>query len=389
MPGAIVTLSLTLYPYVYLLARAALRDQAADAYLVARTLGALVGRGDAAGRAADAAPGDRRRRRGRRDGDADRLRHRAVLRRRHRDGRACSGSGAARTTATPPARSPRWCSCSRSLAIGLERVAARPGPLRRSPAARAPASSRRRCGGGAARGGDGARPRSSCSSPSAPRSAQLVTWAIDEQRGDRGHAAARARTWSFLGNSLRAHRRHGGDLPRRRRGGHQRPPVRPTRASSRPANRLGVGRLRRARARSWHGRVLALVALDDLLGGIGLGLPGSVATGSFIALAYAYVRPLPGARPEQRSRPGSAQVPDEVTASARSLGARPLAGCSVGSTCRCPGRACSPPRCSSASTPSRSCRSPAAAPDRVRHAAGVGLQPGLGVALRAGRAARR
>ena len=39
-PGAIVTLSLTLYPYVYLLARAALRDQAAAAYLVARTLGA-------------------------------------------------------------------------------------------------------------------------------------------------------------------------------------------------------------------------------------------------------------------------------------------------------------------------------------------------------------
>ena len=40
MPGAIVTLTLTLYPYVYLLARAALRDQAADAYFVARTLGA-------------------------------------------------------------------------------------------------------------------------------------------------------------------------------------------------------------------------------------------------------------------------------------------------------------------------------------------------------------
>ena len=40
MPGAIVTLSLTLYPYVYLLARAALRDQASAAYFVARTLGA-------------------------------------------------------------------------------------------------------------------------------------------------------------------------------------------------------------------------------------------------------------------------------------------------------------------------------------------------------------
>ena len=40
LPGAIVTLTLTLYPYVYLLARAALRDQAATAALVARTLGA-------------------------------------------------------------------------------------------------------------------------------------------------------------------------------------------------------------------------------------------------------------------------------------------------------------------------------------------------------------
>ena len=40
MPGAIAALSLTLYPYVYLLARAALRDQASAAYFVARTLGA-------------------------------------------------------------------------------------------------------------------------------------------------------------------------------------------------------------------------------------------------------------------------------------------------------------------------------------------------------------
>ena len=93
MPVAIVTLSLTLYPYVYLMARAALRDQAAGAYLVARTLGASRGRGDPAGRAADAAAGDRGRRRRRRDGDAHRLRHRAVLQRRDRHRRACSGSG--------------------------------------------------------------------------------------------------------------------------------------------------------------------------------------------------------------------------------------------------------------------------------------------------------
>ncbi len=70
------------------------------------------------------------------------------------------------------------------------------------------------------------------------------------------------------------------------------------------------------------GVVLALVALDDLLGGIGLGLPGVVATGSLIGLVYAYsVRFLaPGLNAIEA---GLGQVPDEVTASARSLGARP------------------------------------------------------------------
>src|SRR5262245_47197479 len=48
IPGAIAAFSLTLYPYVYLLARAALRDQASAAYSVARTLGAS--RGEAARR---------------------------------------------------------------------------------------------------------------------------------------------------------------------------------------------------------------------------------------------------------------------------------------------------------------------------------------------------
>ena len=48
MPVAIVVLSLTLYPYVYLLARAALHDQAGQAFAVARTLGA--GRAEAARR---------------------------------------------------------------------------------------------------------------------------------------------------------------------------------------------------------------------------------------------------------------------------------------------------------------------------------------------------
>ena len=70
------------------------------------------------------------------------------------------------------------------------------------------------------------------------------------------------------------------------------------------------------------GVVLALVAVDDLLEGGGLGLPGFAATGSFIALAYAYsIRFLaPGVVTVEF---GLTQIPAEVTASARSLGARP------------------------------------------------------------------
>ncbi len=71
------------------------------------------------------------------------------------------------------------------------------------------------------------------------------------------------------------------------------------------------------------GVVLALVALDDGLELIGLGLPGAVATGSLIGLVYAYsVRFLaPGLNAVEA---GLGQVPEEVTASARSLEARPL-----------------------------------------------------------------
>lgn len=71
------------------------------------------------------------------------------------------------------------------------------------------------------------------------------------------------------------------------------------------------------------GVVLVLVALDDALGMVGAGLPGAVATGSFAGLAYAYtirfLAPALGA-----AEAGVAQVPDEVTASARALGRRPL-----------------------------------------------------------------
>lgn len=70
------------------------------------------------------------------------------------------------------------------------------------------------------------------------------------------------------------------------------------------------------------GVVLALVALDGVLEAVGLGLPGVVATGSLLGLVYAYsIRFLaPGL---QAVEAGLVQVGDEMTASARSLGHRP------------------------------------------------------------------
>jgi iron(III) transport system permease protein len=71
------------------------------------------------------------------------------------------------------------------------------------------------------------------------------------------------------------------------------------------------------------GVVLALVGLDQALESVGLGLPGVVATGSIIGLVYAYsIRFLaPGL---QAIDAGLAQVPEETTATARSLGLRPM-----------------------------------------------------------------
>lgn len=68
--------------------------------------------------------------------------------------------------------------------------------------------------------------------------------------------------------------------------------------------------------------VLFLVGLDNVLGLVSLGLPGAVATGSLVGLVYAQtVRFLaPGLTAIEA---GIGQVPDEVTAAARSLGARP------------------------------------------------------------------
>jgi iron(III) transport system permease protein len=71
------------------------------------------------------------------------------------------------------------------------------------------------------------------------------------------------------------------------------------------------------------GVILAAVAIDRGLEGVGLGLPGFVATGSLIVLVYAYtVRFLaPGLSAVES---GVGQVPEEMTASARTLGATPF-----------------------------------------------------------------
>ncbi len=319
MPVAIVTLSLTLYPYVYLLARAALRDQTADAYFVARTLGASSG--EAARRvvfpmlrpaiAAGAAVvvmetltdfatvqyfgvdtlsvGVFRIWRGSYDRDAAAELATLVL-------------------------------VFALLAIGLERI------LR----------GRARF---AAAGGEGAglplrvlagwRAAAATSlgvvvvlaAFGAP-TAQLLAWAIREQGGDRGTPLLE-RYLEFLGNSLlltvvtvaiclvvAVVVTNAGRFANPRIVG--------------PANRLASVGYAVPGPVVAMGVILALVALDDLLGGIGLGLPGSVATGSFIALVYAYgVRFMgPGLNTVES---GLAQVSEDVTASARSLGSRPLA----------------------------------------------------------------
>ena len=80
--GAIVVMSLVLYPYVYLLARAAFLEQCTCMLDVSRTLGRGPGAASS-DRGAAGPAGDRGRRRARAHGDPRRLRHRAVLRRRH------------------------------------------------------------------------------------------------------------------------------------------------------------------------------------------------------------------------------------------------------------------------------------------------------------------
>ena len=272
MPGAIVTLSLTLYPYVYLLARAALRDQAAGAYFVARTLGASLG--EAARRvvlpmlrpaiAAGAAVVV-----------METLTDFATVQYFGVDTVTVGVFRIWRGTYDRDAASEiaTLVLVFALLAIGLERVLrgrARFGESGGQGAGVEP----RRLRGVARRARRPSRGVVVVLVAFGAPTAQLLAWAIDEQRGDRGTPLLE-RYLEFLGNSLAADRRDG-----RRSASSCAVVVTNARRFGRPARRRRGQPAGRRSATPCPGPVvamgvvLALVALDDLLGGIGLGLPG-------------------------------------------------------------------------------------------------------------------
>ena len=318
LPGAILTLTLTLYPYVYLLARAALRDQAATAALVARTLGAS--RAEAARRvvvpmlrpavAAGAAivametltdfatvqyfnqetitVGVFRIWRGSYDRDAASeiatlvlvFALFAIALERILRGRARFGESGGAGAAVEPVRLTGWRAIAATTAATSVVTLAFLAPTVR-----------------------------------------LASWALAEQRSVRGTPMVE-RYVDFLGNSLTLTAVTVGIC---------------LLASALIANshRFTSARVVRYAARVSivgyavpgpvvaMGVVLTLVGLDDLLGAAGGDLPGFAATGSFIALAYAYaIRFLaPGVTAVEA---GIGQVHVDVTSSAQSLGASPM-----------------------------------------------------------------
>jgi iron(III) transport system permease protein len=316
--GAVITFTLVLYPYVYLLARAALRDQAAGAYQAARILG--CGPTEAARRvvfpllrpaiAAGAAivmmetltdfatvqyfgvdtvsVGVFRVWRGTYDRDAASELATLVLgfallaigleriaRRRARFGETGGTGGGIEPTKL---RGPR--ALAATVVCALVVAAAFVGPVIR-----------------------------------------LAVWAIDEQRSGRGTPLLEQYP-EYIFNSLQlvaitvvivmtvavalANALRFGDR-------------RTTRTAARvtafgyavPGPVVGMGVL------------LAVVGADRVLERIGLGLPGVVATGSLAVLCYSYaIRFLaPGLSAVET---GVGQISDEITASARTLGAAPM-----------------------------------------------------------------
>jgi iron(III) transport system permease protein len=318
LPGAIVTLTLTLYPYVYLLARAALRDQAATAGLVARTLGAS--RTEAARRvvvpmlrpavAAGAAivametltdfatvqyfnletitVGVFRIWRGTYDRDAASeiatlvlvFALFAIALERVLRGRARFGESGGKGAAAEPVRLRGWRAIAATTGTALVVTVAFVAPTLR-----------------------------------------LATWAVAEQRSSRGTPMLE-RYAEFLGNSLtltavtigiclvasvlvaNSHRFTSAGVVRW-------------------AARVSIVGYAVPGPVVAMGVVLTLVGLDDALGAVGGDLPGFAATGSFIALAYAYsIRFLaPGLTSVEA---GVGQVHVDMTSSAQSLGASPM-----------------------------------------------------------------
>ena len=317
MGGAIVVFTLVLYPYVFLLARAALADQAGGAYEVARSLGA--GPVEAARRvllpllrpAIAAGAG-------------------VVMMETLTDFATVQYFGVDTVTVgvfriwrgtfdrDAASEFATLVLVVALMVIGLERVMR--GRARFGQAAGAASGlGPRRLGGWKAAGATAVCGLVLMVSFGAP-TLQLIVWAVEEATGPRGTPLL-DRFTEFLQNSIilavltaavcvlvalvvtNAGRFAGG------------------RATGVAARLTAIGYAVPGPVVA-IGVVLALVALDDALGGVGLGLPGVVATGSLIGLVYAYsVRFLaPGLNAIEA---GLGQVPHEVTASARSLGARP------------------------------------------------------------------
>lgn len=315
--GAIVTFTLVLYPYVFLLSRAALHDQAAGAYRAARTLGAppneaarrvvlpLVRPAIAGGAAVvmmetltDFAT-------------VQYFGVETVSVGVFRIWRSAYDRGAAAEIATVVL-------AFALIAITIERIARGRARFGQSGGAGGGLDRRRLTGRSAwaASGLCGLVVLIAFVGPVA----QLVTWAVREQRSDRGTPLVDEFP-EYLFNSLQLVAitivvcvGFAILIVNAQRFGRPRLARAATRAASIgyavPGPVVGIGVL------------LAVVALDDVLESIGLNLPGAVATGSLLVLAYAYaVRFLaPGLAAVE---PGIAQVPEEMTASARTLGATP------------------------------------------------------------------
>ncbi|WP_040491087.1 ABC transporter permease [Ilumatobacter nonamiensis] len=312
--GAIATFTLVLYPYVYLLSRAALRDQAGGAYQAARTLGAsrseatrriilpLIRPAIAAGGAVVM---------------METLTDFATVQYFGVDTvsvgvfrvwRGTYDRNAAAEIAT-------LVLAFALLAIGLERIARGRARFGQSGGAGAGIEPTQ------LRGWRAAAAVATCLAVILAAFAgpvvRLAAWAIQEQRSDRGTPQLDQYP-DYLWNSVQlvifavlACTAVAVVLANAQRFG--RPRI--TKLSSRitamgyavPGPVVGIG------------VILAVVALDDALGWIGLELPGAVATGSILVLVYAYfIRFLaPGLGAVES---GIGQVSDEMTASARTLG---------------------------------------------------------------------